>query len=325
MANFKLDVDADGIALVTWDMADRSMNVITMDVIDELGALVEKVASDAAIKGAVITSGKDAFCGGADLTMLERMAAIYADMVSKQGEEAAARCVFEESRKLSLLYRRLETCGKPWVCALNGTAMGGGFELALACHHRIAADNPKTRLGLPEIKVGLFPGAGGTQRVARMLQPADALQFLLKGDQLKVDRAKAMKLIDDVVPAADLIKAAKDWIKAGGKARGAVGRAGLPAAGRAGLFQGRHDDVPGRQRDLPPRNLRQLSGGARHPAGRLRRPATAVGHRAARRVALVRQDPALAGSSRHDPLAVRLDAGAQQGRAPAGRTCRRRA
>ncbi len=96
--------------------------------------------------------------------------------------------------------------------------MGGGFELALACHQRIAADNPKTRLGLPEIKIGLFPGAGGTQRVARMLPPADALQYLLKGDQLKLDRAKAMKLIDAVVPAADLVKSAKDWIKAGGKA-----------------------------------------------------------------------------------------------------------
>ena len=217
MPNFKFDVDADGIALVTWDMADRSMNVITMELIAELGAIVEKVAADAAIKGAVVTSAKDAFCGGADLTMLERMGETYADAVRKQGAEAASQFVFDESRKLSLLYRRLETCGKPWVCALNGTAVGGGFELALACHQRIAADNPKTRLGLPEIKIGLFPGAGGTQRIARMLPPADALQFLLKGDQLKLDRAKAMKLIDNVVPPADLIKAAKDWIKAGGK------------------------------------------------------------------------------------------------------------
>ena len=217
MPNFKLEVDSDGIALVTWDMADRSMNVITMDVIAELAGIVEKVAADAAIKGAVITSGKEAFCGGADLTMLERMAAMYAGMMKNEGEEAAAGFVFNESRKLSQLYRRLETCGKPWVCALNGTAMGGGFELALACHQRIAADNPKTRLGLPEIKIGLFPGAGGTQRIARMMQPADALQFLLKGDQLALDRAKTMKLIDAVVPAADLVKAAKDWIKAGGK------------------------------------------------------------------------------------------------------------
>jgi 3-hydroxyacyl-CoA dehydrogenase/enoyl-CoA hydratase/3-hydroxybutyryl-CoA epimerase len=219
MSNFKIETDADGIALVTWDMAGRSMNVITMDLIAELGAVVEKIANDAAIKGAVITSGKQAFCGGADLTMLDRMADIFATMVKTQGEQAAAGQLYEESRKLSLLYRRIETCGKPWVCALNGTAMGGGFELALACHHRVAADDAKTRLGLPEIKIGLFPGAGGTQRVARMLQPADALQFLLKGDQLKVDRAKAMKLVDNVVPAAELIKTAKDWIKAGGKAK----------------------------------------------------------------------------------------------------------
>jgi 3-hydroxyacyl-CoA dehydrogenase/enoyl-CoA hydratase/3-hydroxybutyryl-CoA epimerase len=219
MANFRLDVDTDGIALVTWDMADRSMNVITMDVIAELGTIVDKVTNDAAIKGAVITSAKPAFCGGADLTMLERMRGLYTDMVRKQGEEAAAKMVFDESRKLSQLYRRIETCGKPWVCALNGTAMGGGFELALACHYRVASDDAKTRLGLPEIKIGLFPGAGGTQRVARMLQPADALQFLLKGDQLKVDRAKAMKLIDAVVTPGDLIKASKDWIKAGGKAK----------------------------------------------------------------------------------------------------------
>src|SRR5215831_1101695 len=217
MANFKVDVDSDGIALITWDMPDRSMNVIDMGVIGELTGIVDKVEKDAAIKGAVITSGKDAFCGGADLTMLERMGAVYADTARAKGEEAAAQFVFDESRKLSQLYRRIETCGKPWVCALSGTAMGGGFELALACHHRVAADNPKTRLGLPEIKIGLFPGAGGTQRVARMLQPADALQFLLKGDQLNTDRAKAMKLIDNVVPQADLVKAAKDWIKAGGK------------------------------------------------------------------------------------------------------------
>jgi 3-hydroxyacyl-CoA dehydrogenase / enoyl-CoA hydratase / 3-hydroxybutyryl-CoA epimerase len=218
MTDFTRDIDSDGIALITWDMPGRSMNVITMDAIEELSKLVEQVANDKAIKGAVITSAKEAFCGGADLTMLEGMGAVYADMVRKQGEEAAAKYVFDESRKLSLLYRRLETCGKPFVCALNGTAMGGGFELALACHYRVAADNPKTRLGLPEIKIGLFPGAGGTQRIARMLQPADALQFLLKGDQLKTDRAKAMKLVDAVVPQADLVKTAKDWIKAGGKA-----------------------------------------------------------------------------------------------------------
>ncbi len=217
MTNFNLHIDPDGIALATWDMPGRSMNVIDVSVAEELSRIVEKVASDAAIKGAVVTSGKEAFCAGADLTILEQMAGKYAALLKSKGEEAANQMVFDESRKLSLLYRRLETSGKPWVAAINGTAMGGGFELCLACHHRVAADNSKTQLGLPEVKVGLFPGAGGTQRIARMLQPADALQFLLKGDQIRVDRAKAMKLIDSVVPAADLIKTAKDWIRTGGK------------------------------------------------------------------------------------------------------------
>jgi 3-hydroxyacyl-CoA dehydrogenase / enoyl-CoA hydratase / 3-hydroxybutyryl-CoA epimerase len=218
MTNFKVEIDADNIALVTWDMPGRSMNVITMDVIDELGSIIEKVANESTIKGAVITSGKDAFCGGADITMLERMAAQYKAMAHQQDEIAAAKWVFDESRKLSQLYRRLETSGKPWVCALNGMALGGGFELALACHHRVAADNPKSGVGLPEIKIGLFPGAGGTQRIARMLQPADALQFLLKGEQLKVSRTQAMKLIDNIVPPGELVKVAKNWIKAVGKA-----------------------------------------------------------------------------------------------------------
>ena len=217
-SNFKVDTDSDGIALITWDMPGRSMNVIDLTVIEELGAIVETLVADSAVKGAVITSGKDTFCAGADLTLLESLTRAFAEMAKTQGEEAASKVLFEESRKLSQLYRRIETSGKPFVAAINGTALGGGFELCLGCHHRVASDNPKTRVGLPEIKIGLFPGAGGTQRVARMLQPADALQLLLKGDQLRLSRAKAMKLIDNVVPAADLVKAAKDWIKAGGKA-----------------------------------------------------------------------------------------------------------
>lgn len=217
--NFKLAIDGDGIALLTWDVPDRSMNVITLQGIAELSAVVEELAADAAVKGVVITSAKEAFCAGADLTLLESLGRTFATLAGEHGEEAAALRLFEESRKLSLLYRRIETCGKPWVAALNGTAVGGGFELALACHYRVAAQNPKARLGLPEIKVGLFPGAGGTTRISRMLAPADALQFLLKGDQLRVERAKAMKLIDAVVPPDDLVTAAKDWIKSGGKAK----------------------------------------------------------------------------------------------------------
>src|SRR6267154_2127872 len=217
--NFKFETDSDGIALITWDAPGRSMNVIDMKTIEELSDNVERVATDAAIKGAVVTSSKETFCAGADLTMLEVFSREFTTVAKAEGETAAVKRLYEESRKLSLLYRRLEKSGKPWVAAINGTALGGGFELCLACHHRIAADNAKTRVGLPEIKVGLFPGAGGTQRVARMMAPGDALQFLLKGEQIKLSQAKGMKLVDAVVPPDQLIKSAKDWIKAGGSAK----------------------------------------------------------------------------------------------------------
>jgi 3-hydroxyacyl-CoA dehydrogenase/enoyl-CoA hydratase/3-hydroxybutyryl-CoA epimerase len=215
--NFKLDVDADGIALITWDSPGRSMNVFTLEVTDELGKIVDKVATDPAIKGAVVTSGKEAFSGGADLTMLERLSRTFAETVKAKGQVEANRLVFDESRKMSQIYRRLETSGKPWVAAINGTCAGGAFELALSCHRRIASENEKTRVGLPEIKVGLFPGAGGTQRVPRMIPAPDALQFLFRGDLARLDRAKSMKLIDEIVPADKLIETAKAWIKGGGK------------------------------------------------------------------------------------------------------------
>src|SRR5204863_379812 len=135
-----------------------------------------------------------------------------------KGEEAANQMLFEQSRRFSLVLRGIETCGKPWAAAINGLALGGGFEVTLSCHYRVAAENPKTRLGLPEVKVGLFPGAGGTQRVPRLVPPQDAMTILLKGDPVTIEKAKALNLIHAIVPAADLIKAAKDWIKAGGKA-----------------------------------------------------------------------------------------------------------
>src|ERR1700686_2279701 len=111
-ADFRLDIDADGIALVTWDAPARSMNLITLSGIEELGAIIEQIAGDAAVKGAVITSAKETFCAGADLTLLERLSRDYSSFAKQEGEEAAARRLFEESRKLSLLYRRIETCGK---------------------------------------------------------------------------------------------------------------------------------------------------------------------------------------------------------------------
>lgn len=216
--NFKVETDSDGIALVTWDIPGKSMNVVDETSGTELAAIVKQMTDDAAVKGVVITSAKEAFCAGADLTMLEGMNRTYVEMLKSKGEEAANKFVFDNVRELSLTFRAIETGGKPWVAAINGLALGGGFELTLACHYRVASDNPKTRLGLPEIKVGLFPGGGGTQRLPRMMQTQDALQMLLKGDAVDVNKAKASGILGAVVPAADLIRTAKDWIKAGGKA-----------------------------------------------------------------------------------------------------------
>jgi 3-hydroxyacyl-CoA dehydrogenase / enoyl-CoA hydratase / 3-hydroxybutyryl-CoA epimerase len=216
--NFKVETDSDGIVLVTWDIPGRSMNVLDETSVVELETIVKQTSADAAVKGVVVTSAKEAFCAGADLAMLEGMNHTYAGVLKSKGEEAANQMLFEQSRRFSLVYRAMETSGKPWVAAINGLALGGGFELTLACHYRVAAENPKTRLGLPEIKVGLFPGAGGTQRVPRIVQPQDAMNLLLKGEALPIEKAKALKLIDAIVPATELIKAAKDWIKGGGKA-----------------------------------------------------------------------------------------------------------
>ena len=216
--NFKVETDADGIALVTWDIPGRSMNVLDETTINELEEIVKQTSADTTVKGVVVTSGKEAFSAGADLSMLEGMNRRYTDLLKAKGEVAANQMLFDESRKSSLVFRSIETCGKPWVAAINGLALGGAFELTLSCHYRVAAENPKTRLGLPEIKVGLFPGAGGTQRVPRIVPPQDAMQLLLKGEAINLDKAKALNLIHAIVPSGDLIKAAKDWIKGGGKA-----------------------------------------------------------------------------------------------------------
>src|SRR4051812_18112611 len=214
--NFRFETDGDGIATATWDSPGRSMNVITLEVIEELSRIVETVAADAGIKGCVVTSGKEAFSGGADLTMLQGLGALYEQLKREKGQEAAMQVFFEQSRKLSLLYRRLETCGKPFAAAVHGACLGGAFELALACHYRVVSDADATRVGLPEIKVGLFPGAGGTQRVARLMQTGDALQMLFKGEQIRPLMAKNMGLVHEVAPRQEIVEKAKAWIRGGG-------------------------------------------------------------------------------------------------------------
>ncbi|CDX24575.1 3-hydroxyacyl-CoA dehydrogenase NAD-binding protein [Mesorhizobium sp. ORS 3324] len=212
--NFTLDVDADGIALITWDMPGRSMNVFTEEAMLELNAIVDKVAADAAIKGAVITSGKDSFSGGADITMLQKMLATFA--VEKEKDlEKATKALFDNAGYMTGLFRKLETCGKPWVSAINGTCMGGAFEMSLACHGRVAADSDKVKMALPEVKIGIFPGAGGTQRVPRLTDQQQALQMLTSGQNLTPQKAKSMGLIHEIAPPPKLVETAKAMIRNG--------------------------------------------------------------------------------------------------------------
>ena len=218
LKNFKFDVDSDGVALVVWDMPGKPMNVLADDVMSELNQIIDAVVADSRIKGVVLTSGKEAFSAGADLTMLQHGAQRLANNVKTLGPEKAMATFVEDSGAGARVFRRMETCGKPWAAAINGLALGGGFEITLACHYRVIADSPKAQVGLPEVKVGLLPGAGGTQRVPRLMDTQSALQMLLKGDSVPAQRAKMMNLVHEVAPAGEIVARAKAWIMGGGKA-----------------------------------------------------------------------------------------------------------
>lgn len=210
MENFTIDVDGDGIALITWDMPGRSMNVLSPSSMADIGTWIKQVAEDDAIKGVVLTSGKPAFCAGAELGGMEKAAS--GDGAPKS-EEERVRAMYENNLGFNKLLRTLETCGKPVAAAINGTALGGGLEVTLACHYRVASDNPKTQIGLPESKVGLLPGGGGTQRLPRLIGIANALPLILQGKSLDPQKAMAAGIVHKVVPQAELVDAAKTWIK----------------------------------------------------------------------------------------------------------------
>ncbi|MBB3592582.1 3-hydroxyacyl-CoA dehydrogenase/enoyl-CoA hydratase/3-hydroxybutyryl-CoA epimerase [Rhizobium sp. BK529] len=212
--NFTVETDADGIALVTWDMPGKSMNVFTEDVMSELDAIIDATVADSAVKGVVITSGKSSFSGGADLSMIKSMFAFY-QQEKAANPDGAAQKLFDLVGRMTGLFRKIETCGKPWVSAINGTCMGGAFEMSLACHGRVASNSKSVKIALPEVKVGIFPGAGGTQRISRLTDAQSALQMMTTGQSLNASRAKAMNLIHQVVDPDQLIPAAKQMIKDG--------------------------------------------------------------------------------------------------------------
>lgn len=216
MENFKIEVDGDGVALVTFDVPGRSMNTITQSVMREFPEVIERIKTDDAIKGAVITSGKaSGFCAGADLGELGGSAGRGEDTRS---EEEKLRAAFDSSFTLNRTLRALETCGKPVAIALEGLALGGGLEIALAGHYRVAAKNPKLQLGLPEAKVGLLPGAGGTQRLPRLMGAMNALPLILEGKSLSADEALSKGVVHELVEPGQTVEAAKTWVKTKGDA-----------------------------------------------------------------------------------------------------------
>ena len=218
---FKRELAADGILTLTIDQPDAQANVMDRHFIDGLEHHVNAALADDAVKGVLLTSAKSSFVAGADLKTLEASLA----------ESKDAATLYAECRPFSALLRRIETGGKPFACALNGTALGGGFEIALACHYRCAADVRSLRVGLPEVGVGLLPGAGGTQRLLRMLGVARALPLLLQGSQFKAQAALEMGLIDAVVPAEDLLETARAWLLSSPDATKAWDRKGFRVPG----------------------------------------------------------------------------------------------
>ncbi|MDD5175019.1 MAG: 3-hydroxyacyl-CoA dehydrogenase NAD-binding domain-containing protein [Sterolibacterium sp.] len=203
MQTLKFEVDTDGIALLTIDLPGRSMNVLTPELDDDLMEAVERVASDEKIKGAILTSAKPgSFLAGADIKfMLE----LFDNGVS--AVEAA-----KLSEPLFKLLRRIETCGKPFAAAINGLALGGGMELALGCHYRVLADNPKAVIGFPEVGLGILPGGGGTQRLPRLIGIEKALPLLLTGRQVKPEEALKLGIVNALAKAEDVVAKAREWL-----------------------------------------------------------------------------------------------------------------
>ncbi len=215
MNDFTYSVDADGVATILWDCKDKSMNVMSFQGFMDLDAHIDTALADNAVKGVIITSGKDSFAGGMDLNVLAKL--------KHESGDNPAKGVFDGVMKIHTILRKIERAGmdaktnkggKPIVAAMPGTGMGIGFEIPLACHRIIAADNPKAKIGLPEIMVGIFPGAGGTTRLIRKMGAMVASPFLLEGKALAPAKAKAAGLIDEVVPADELQARAKEWLLA---------------------------------------------------------------------------------------------------------------
>jgi len=213
MTDFTYDLGADGVALITWDAPGKSMNVLTREAFALVEDLIDRALGDDACKGIVITSGKKDFAGGMDLNVLAS--------IRDESSENPAQGLFDFTMNGHRILRKLERAGmdpksnkggKPVACAINGTCAGIGTEIALACHRRFMTDNPKARIGLPEILLGIFPGGGGTTRYSRMVGAMAASPVLLEGRMLDPAKAKSAQLVDEV--SGDPLADARAWVLA---------------------------------------------------------------------------------------------------------------
>ncbi|MBZ6067518.1 fatty acid oxidation complex subunit alpha FadJ [Aeromonas schubertii] len=200
--SFTLEIRKDGIGLLTMDVPGETMNTLKAAFVDEVRAVLTRIRENKDLIGLVIRSGKkDSFIAGADIGMLAAcQSAADAEKLARDGQT---------------LFAEIEALPIPVIAAIHGPCLGGGLELALACHGRVATDHGKTVLGLPEVQLGLLPGSGGTQRLPRLIGVAKALDLILTGKQVRGKQAKKLGLIDDLVPPSILLEAAIKLVKQG--------------------------------------------------------------------------------------------------------------
>jgi 3-hydroxyacyl-CoA dehydrogenase/enoyl-CoA hydratase/3-hydroxybutyryl-CoA epimerase len=205
MGAITLHLGADGIAVATMDLPGRPENVVNDELMQSLAEVVERLEGDAAVKGLVLASAKPAFCAGGDIDRISRF--------------ETAQEVFDVAQAMKAVLRRLERTGKPVAAAIAGHALGGGLEIALACHRRIVVSDASIKLGQPEVKLGLLPGGGGTVRLPRLVGQQAALQLVAEGTELRPDKALALGVVHELAAdAAQAIAKARAWCLANPKA-----------------------------------------------------------------------------------------------------------
>jgi 3-hydroxyacyl-CoA dehydrogenase/enoyl-CoA hydratase/3-hydroxybutyryl-CoA epimerase len=194
--------DTDGVVTLTMDDPAKGANTMNDTYVSSMQATLDRLDAESdSVRGVILTSAKKSFFAGGDLDLLRRATP---DMAAE---------IFANIERVKAQLRRLEKLGRPVVAAINGSALGGGLELALACHRRIVADNPRTEIGLPEVTLGLLPGGGGVVRTVRLLGLMTALtEVLLRGQRHRAAKALELGLVHEIVPAGELLARAKEWI-----------------------------------------------------------------------------------------------------------------